>query len=82
MRRTLEAHPEVIGEAIQTVLRKEGVEVPYEQMKKMTRGKKVSMEDFEKFVDTLKVSDDVKKRLKAFRPENYIGLAERIAKGE
>jgi adenylosuccinate lyase len=79
MRRSLEAHPEVVAEAIQTVLRKEGVEVPYEQMKKMTRGKKVTMEDFEKFVDGLKVSDDVKKRLKTFRPENYIGLAEYIA---
>ncbi len=78
---SLDAHPEVIAEAIQTVLRKEGVEVPYEQLKALTRGKQVSLEDFAAFIDGLTVSDDVKKRLKALRPENYIGLAAEIAKG-
>src|SRR3989338_9546249 len=41
MLEALQAHPEVIAEAIQTVLRKEGVEVPYEKLKKLTRGKEV-----------------------------------------
>ena len=80
MRSDLTAHPEVIAEAIQTVLRKEGVEVPYEKLKELTRGKEISMDDISKFIDNLDVSNDVKKRLKSFRPENYIGLAEEIAK--
>ncbi len=77
----LQAHPEVLAEAIQTVLRKEGVEVPYEKLKDLTRGKNVTVEDFAIFIDGLTVSDEVKTRLKALRPENYVGLAERIARG-
>ena len=79
MLEALQAHPEVLAEAIQTVLRKEGVEVPYEKMKAMTRGKKVTLDDFATFIDGLTVSPEVKKRLKALRPENYIGLAAKIA---
>ncbi|OGG48744.1 adenylosuccinate lyase [Candidatus Kaiserbacteria bacterium RIFCSPHIGHO2_02_FULL_54_11b] len=80
MLEALQQHPEVLAEAIQTVLRKEGVEVPYEKLKELTRGKQVSLEDFAAFIDGLSVSDDVKKRLKALRPENYLGLAEKIAR--
>ncbi|MDP2649130.1 MAG: adenylosuccinate lyase, partial [bacterium] len=50
MLEALQAHPEVIAEAIQTVLRKEGVKVPYEKLKELTRGKKVTMEDFAAFI--------------------------------
>lgn len=77
----LNEHPEVIAEAIQTVLRKEGVEAPYEKIKQLTRGRKVTLEDFAQFIDGLDISADVKQRLKALRPENYIGLAAEIAKG-
>ncbi|OGG71180.1 adenylosuccinate lyase [Candidatus Kaiserbacteria bacterium RIFCSPHIGHO2_12_FULL_53_13] len=77
----LQAHPEVLAEAFQTVLRREGVEVPYEKLKELTRGKQVTLADFSEFIDGLSVSDEVKKRLKALRPENYIGLAVEIAKG-
>jgi adenylosuccinate lyase len=75
----LEEHPEVLAEAIQTVLRKEGVEVPYEKLKALTRGRQVTLDDFATFIDGLDVAADVKKRLKALRPENYIGLAAEIA---
>ncbi|MSU73562.1 adenylosuccinate lyase [Candidatus Kaiserbacteria bacterium] len=81
MIQALQAHPEVIAEAIQTVLRKEGVEVPYEQLKALTRGKQVTLEDFAQFIDGLDIKGDVKARLKELRPENYIGLAAEIAKG-
>lgn len=77
----LQKHPEVIAEAIQTVLRCKGVEVPYEKLKALTRGREVTMEDFEKFIADLNVSEKVKKRLKLFAPENYIGLAGQIALG-
>jgi len=80
IREDLRAHPEVIAEAIQTILRREGVAMPYEALKKMTRGKQVTMEDFAKFIDGLAVSDAVKQELKAITPENYIGLAEKLAK--
>jgi len=76
----LQAHPEVIAEAIQTVLRKEDVDVPYEKLKDLTRGRKVTIEDFAKFINGLSVSEKVRKHLKSLRPENYLGLAEKIAK--
>ncbi|MEK7133577.1 MAG: adenylosuccinate lyase [Patescibacteria group bacterium] len=80
LKAALDAHPEVLAEAMQTVLRREGVEVPYEKLKELTRGKKkVTLDDFAAFIDSLTVSDEVKKHLKALRPENYIGLAVEIA---
>lgn len=79
MLEALQAHPEVLAEAFQTVLRKEGVEVPYEKLKDLTRGKQVTLADFATFIDGLTVSDEVKTRLKALRPENYIGIATEIA---
>ena len=80
MREDLQAHPEVLAEAIQTVLRREGIDVPYEKLKELTRGRKVTLEDFAKFIDGLSVSEKVKNHLKSLRPENYLGLAETIAK--
>ncbi len=75
----LRAHPEVLAEAIQTALRREGVAVPYEKLKELTRGRQVSLADFAKFINGLDISDKTKKRLKALRPETYIGLAGKIA---
>ncbi len=77
----LQRHPEVIAEAIQTVLRREGVEVPYEKLKELTRGKQVTLEDFAAFIDGLDIKADVKARLKELRPENYLGLAANLARG-
>lgn len=79
LQQALDEHPEVLAEAFQTVLRREGVEVPYEKLKALTRGKKVTMNDFAQFIETIDVSDAVKSRLKAVRPENYIGLSGDIA---
>jgi len=79
MLEALRAHPEVLAEAIQTILRSNGVEMPYEKLKELTRGKQVSLDDIQTFIDTLDVSADVKKRLHELRPENYAGLAAGIA---
>src|SRR3989338_9927717 len=79
MLEVLQAHPEVLAEAIQTVLRANGVEMPYEKLKELTRGKQVTLEDLSKFIDSLEVNDEVKKRLKKMRPENYTGRAEKLA---
>ncbi len=73
-------HPEVIAEAIQTVLRRENYPVPYEALKELTRGKKVTVEDFVRFIDGLNVSSKVKIELKKITPLSYIGIASKIAK--
>jgi adenylosuccinate lyase len=75
----LNSHPEVVAEAIQTILRREGVKMPYEQLKELTRGKHITLADIHKFIDGLQVSDKVKKELKSFTPENYTGLATKLA---
>lgn len=79
VRDDLNNHPEVIAEAIQTVLRREGVKMPYEKLKELTRGKQITLNDIHQFIDTLDVSPAVKKELKNFTPENYIGLATKLA---
>lgn len=65
----------VVAEAIQTILRREGYEKPYETLKALTRtNSKVDAESIASFIDTLKVSDAVKEELKAITPHNYTGL--------
>jgi len=71
----LDRHWEVCAEAIQTVLRREGYEKPYEALKALTRGNaKVTPESLSEFIDTLKVSDAVKAELKLITPHNYTGI--------
>ncbi len=74
----VQAHPEVLAEAIQTILRAEGVENPYELLKTLTRGQSLSIENLQAWVDELEIADSVKARLKVFKPAGYIGLAESI----
>lgn len=75
----LKNHSEVLAEAIQTVLRREGVKMPYEKLKELTRGKQITLADLHKFIGSLDVDDKVKKELKKFTPENYIGLASKLS---
>ena len=79
VRQDLNDHPEVIAEAIQTILRREKQEFPYEKLKALTRGRSVSKEDFEKFINDLPVTEKLKEELKQITPENYTGLAAKIA---
>lgn len=76
----LVAHPEVLAEAVQTILRREGVAEPYELLKTLTRGRELSLEVLHQFVDGLDVSATVKAELRALTPEAYIGLATRLAR--
>ncbi|HZQ02143.1 MAG TPA: adenylosuccinate lyase [Reyranella sp.] len=80
VRESLMAHPEILAEAIQTVLRVADVEMPYEKLKALTRGKQVTMKDFATFIDGLDIGPEMKTRLKALRPETYTGLAGTLAK--
>lgn len=64
----------VVAEAIQTILRREGYEKPYETLKALTRtNEKVNSESIANFIDTLNVSDAVKNELKKITPHNYTG---------
>jgi len=65
----------VLGEAIQTVMRKAGIANPYEQMKTLTRGVQVTQADIRSFIDKLDISDPDKQFLLDLTPATYIGLA-------
>ena len=71
----LDANWEVLAEPIQTVMRRYGIEKPYEKLKELTRGKRVDGPGMAAFIDTLELSDAVKIQLKAMTPANYIGQA-------
>ena len=65
---------EVVAEAIQTILRREGYPNPYETLKELTRtGQALSAETIEQFINTLNVSDQLKEELKLITPFNYTG---------
>lgn len=80
MRQEVIAHPEVLAEAIQTILRREGYPESYEALKQLTRGATPTLASIHRFVDTLDVRPAVKQELQALRPENYTGLAARLAR--
>mgnify|MGYP000374457056 CR=1 FL=1 len=80
MREDLQATPEVIGEAVQTILRREGHTDAYERVKALSRGKRVTLEAFRDLFDDLDVPDDVKTELRQLDPETYTGLAEALAR--
>ena len=64
----------VISEAIQTILRREGVENPYELLKKVTRGNEgINQKSIQRFINELQVKDSVKKELLSISPKNYLG---------
>lgn len=69
---------ELLAEPIQTVMRRYGIEKPYEKLKELTRGKKVNAQVIAEFIDTLELSDAVKAELKDLSPEKYIGDAIRL----
>ncbi len=71
---------EVLSEAIQTVLRKHGSELPYEQLKQLTRGVTVSGQDIRSFINELDLSDEEKQELLELTPAKYTGIAEQLAK--
>ncbi len=71
----LDQNWELLAEPVQTVMRKYGIEQPYEKLKELTRGKRITPADLAVFIDKLELPADVKTELKALRPDNYIGAA-------
>ena len=76
----LRAHPEVLAEAIQTILRREGYREPYEALKGLTRGQALTLDDLRAFVETLEIPEAVKAELFELTPEGYTGLAPKLAR--
>ena len=66
---------EVLGEALQTVMRRHGIEKPYEKLKDLTRDQKVTRETLQAFIESLDLPAEVKKELQALTPEGYTGNA-------
>lgn len=77
----LAANWAVLAEPIQTVMRRHGIEDPYETLKRMTRGRPVDAETFRDLIDGLDIPEDARKRLRSLTPETYLGLAGALAHG-
>lgn len=71
-------HPEVLTEAVQTVLRKYNKENAYEKLKELSRGKKISLEQLVGFIDKLDIDNKEKEMLKKMKVKDYIGLAKKL----
>jgi len=71
----LDQNWEVLAEPIQTVMRRYGIERPYEKLKELTRGQRVTREDLERFVDGLELPEAAKKALRELEPGTYVGNA-------
>jgi len=78
MREDLEGTPEIIGEAVQTILRREGHADAYERVKDLTRGRDVTLADFQELFVDLDVPADVREELETLRPSDYTGLADAL----
>ncbi|MCH7652252.1 MAG: adenylosuccinate lyase [Chloroflexi bacterium] len=80
LRGELEGSWEVLAEAVQTVLRKNGIPDAYETMKDLTRGQGITREGLRKFLEGLDLPEDDKNRLLELTPATYTGIAERLVR--
>ena len=71
----LEQSWEVLAEPIQTVMRRYGIQQPYEKLKELTRGQDITRETLHRFIDSLELPKDAKNRLKTLSPSTYLGNA-------
>ena len=78
--RDLEPAWEVLAEAVQTVMRRHGASDAYEQLKQLTRGRRMTREVLHEFIDAVDLPEESRARLKALTPSDYTGLAAELAK--
>ncbi len=78
IKKDLENSPEVLAEAIQTILRKNGFDNAYELLKEFTRGKNITLESLREFVKELDIHEEEKNMLLNLTPESYIGLSKKL----
>lgn len=75
----LNQHWEILAEAVQTILRRYGAEMPYEQLKTLTQGKTLDQKTLHQFINGLRIPDDIKQRLLELSPAIYLGYATELA---
>lgn len=68
----LDANWELLAEPVQTVMRRYGIEKPYEKLKELTRGKRINQQKLAEFIDTLSLPAEAKAQLRALTPESYV----------
>jgi len=76
----LDTNWEVLAEPIQTVMRRYGIEKPYEKLKELTRGHRITPEQMQAFIEKLEIPAEAKTALLKLTPRNYIGYAEKLAR--
>ena len=76
----LNANWEVLAEPIQTVMRRYGIEKPYEKLKELTRGQRITSEQMQAFIEKLEIPAEAKAVLLRLTPRNYTGYAEKLAR--
>lgn len=74
----LDTNWEVLTEAVQTIMRYEGIDDAYEQLKSLSRGKKLDEDSYIKLIETLNISAEAKKKLIMLSPHTYIGLSNKL----
>ena len=75
LQQDLEENWEVLAEPIQTVMRRYGIEQPYEKLKELTRGRRVDRESLRAFIRSLEIPEEAKERLLRLTPADYVGNA-------
>ncbi|WP_434735485.1 adenylosuccinate lyase [Candidatus Accumulibacter necessarius] len=76
----LDANWELLAEPVQTVMRRYGVANPYEKLKELTRGKRVSREDMRCFIESLEIPPNARSELLELTPSGYTGMASQLAR--
>jgi adenylosuccinate lyase len=80
MNADLDSNWEVLAEPIQTVMRRYGIKKPYEKLKELTQGQRVTAKGMQAFIENLEIPDEAKAELLKLTPHNYLGYAEKLAK--
>jgi adenylosuccinate lyase len=78
MQADLDTNWEVLAEPIQTVMRRYGIEKPYERLKDLTRGRRIGKQEISEFIEALEIPEQAKQSLLNLTPDNYIGYAEQL----
>jgi adenylosuccinate lyase len=76
----LDSSWEVLAEPVQTVMRRYGVDQPYEKLKELTRGRAVTRESLHRFIAALPIPEAARRELLALTPATYLGIAEELAR--
>jgi adenylosuccinate lyase len=76
----LTANPEVLAEPIQTVMRRYGIEKPYEKLKDLTRGQRIDSDSLTAFIHQLEIPESARQQLLELSPRDYTGYAELLAR--